>query len=59
MDDIDRLEQEGRSALAAPRRATSSRQARVAVLGRTRPLTLALRGVASLPPEERGPAGAA
>ena len=59
MDDIDRLEQEGRTALAGAATSDELEQARVAVLGRSAPITLALRGVASLDPAERGPRGAA
>ena len=57
MDDIDRLEQEGRSALAQATTSEELELARVAVLGRSAPVTLALRGVATLEPSERGPRG--
>ena len=57
MDDIDRLEQEGRSALAQAATSEELELARVAVLGRSAPVTLALRGVATLEPSERGPRG--
>ena len=59
MDDIERLEQEGRSALAQAATSDELELARVAVLGRSAPVTLALRGVATLEPSERGKAGAA
>ena len=59
MDDIERLEQEGRSALAQAATSDELELARVAVLGRSAPVTLALRGVATLEPSERGPRGAA
>jgi phenylalanyl-tRNA synthetase alpha chain len=58
MDDIDRLEEEGRRALASAATSDELEQARVAVLGRSAAVTLALRGVASLEPSERGPRGA-
>jgi phenylalanyl-tRNA synthetase alpha chain len=59
MDDIERLEQEGRKALSDATTSEQLESARVAVLGRSAPVTLALRGVASFEPSERGPRGAA
>jgi phenylalanyl-tRNA synthetase alpha chain len=59
MDEIERLEQDGRQAFAAAGTSEALEDARVAVLGRSAPLTLALRGVAALEPAERGPRGAA
>jgi phenylalanyl-tRNA synthetase alpha chain len=56
-EETDRLAGEGRAAVAAAGTTDEIEAARVAVLGRSAPLTLALRGVRDLPPEERGAAG--
>jgi phenylalanyl-tRNA synthetase alpha chain len=55
--DIDALARDGRAALDGASTPDELEAARVAVVGRSAPLVLALRSVGSLPPEERGPTG--
>ena len=55
--DIDALARDGRAALDSASTPDELEAARVAVVGRSAPLVLALRSVGSLPPEERGPTG--
>ncbi len=57
--DFERIAAEGREAIGRTATSAELEEARVAILGRSAPLTLALRGVGSLPPEERGAAGKA
>jgi phenylalanyl-tRNA synthetase alpha chain len=56
-EETDRLAEGARAAIAGAASVDELEAARVAVLGRSAPLTLALRGVGGLPPEDRGPAG--
>jgi phenylalanyl-tRNA synthetase alpha chain len=56
-EDLDRLLQAARTRIAAAARRSELEEARVALLGRSADLTLQLRGIASLPPEQRGPVG--
>jgi len=51
------LLREGRAAVEAAATSAELDDARVAVIGRSAPVVLALRGVGGLPPEERGPTG--
>jgi phenylalanyl-tRNA synthetase alpha chain len=57
--EIERIAAEGRAAIDGATTSALLEDARVGVLGRSAPLTLALRGVGALAPEERGPAGKA
>jgi len=56
---IDELEQEGSAAIAAAAGTAELEEARIAHLGRKAELPNLLRGVAQLPPEERGAVGRA
>jgi phenylalanyl-tRNA synthetase alpha chain len=56
-EDLDRLLQDARARIAAAARRTDVEEARVALLGRNSDLTQQLRGIATLPPEQRGPVG--
>jgi len=56
-EDLDRLLQDARARIAAAARRTDVEEARVALLGRNSDLTRQLRGIATLPPEQRGPVG--
>ena len=58
-EDLDRLLQDARARIAAAARRTDVEEARVALLGRNSDLTQQLRGIATLPPEQRGPVGKA
>ncbi len=55
--DPEELLAAGRRALDGASTTAALEEARVAVVGRSAPVVLALRGVGSLPPEERGPTG--
>lgn len=57
--EIDRIVAEGRAVIGAASSSAELEVARVDVLGRSAPLTLALRGIGTLEPAERGPAGKA
>jgi phenylalanyl-tRNA synthetase alpha chain len=57
-DVSEQLERDGREQIERASTAAELEDARVAVLGRSSALTGELRGLASLPPEERGPRGA-
>ncbi|MDX6378957.1 MAG: phenylalanyl-tRNA synthetase alpha chain [Gaiellaceae bacterium] len=56
-DDLDRLVQEARDRIGGASRRAALEEARVSLLGRNAELTQRLRGIAGLPPEERGPVG--
>src|SRR5215217_6361219 len=56
---IDQLRQEGEAAIAAATTSDALEQARVHHLGRRAELPQLLRGVAQLPPEQRGAVGKA
>jgi phenylalanyl-tRNA synthetase alpha chain len=56
-DDLDRLLQEARDRIGGASQRAALEEARVALLGRNSELTQRLRGIAGLPPEERGPVG--
>ena len=56
---IEELRAEGRAAIESAADAAALEQARVGYLGRKAELTTILRGIAELPPEERGPVGKA
>lgn len=56
---IDALQQEGEAAIAAATSTDALEQARIHFLGRRAELPNMLRGVAQLPPEQRGPVGKA
>src|SRR3954447_25295407 len=58
-DRIDELRSEGESAVAAATDSTALEDVRVHYLGRKAELPNLLRGVAQLPPEERGQVGRA
>ena len=58
MDEANVLEREGRSRLEAANDAAALEEARVAVLGRSSPLTVALRELAGLDPDVRRTRGA-
>jgi phenylalanyl-tRNA synthetase alpha chain len=58
-DRIEELRSEGESAVAAATDSTALEDVRVHYLGRKAELPNLLRGVAQLPPEERGPVGRA
>jgi len=58
MDTSERLRNEGREQLTRPTSSAELEEARVAVLGRSSPLTAALRELPSLAPEKRKAAGA-
>jgi phenylalanyl-tRNA synthetase alpha chain len=53
----DELLSAGRAAIEAAASVAELEQARIGIVGRSAPVVLALRGVGSLPPEERGPTG--
>jgi phenylalanyl-tRNA synthetase alpha chain len=55
--DPEGLLEDGRRAIEVAGSVAELEEARVAVVGRSAPVVLALRGVGSLPPEERGPTG--
>ena len=59
LDDIERLRSDAEAAIAAAETTDALEQARVAHLGRKAELPNLLRGVATLPPEERGAVGRA
>src|SRR5690349_11098954 len=59
MDTSERLCTEGRDQLTRPGTSAELEEARVAVLGRSSPLTTALRELPRLQPEDRKAAGAA
>ena len=56
---IEALRQEGETAIAAAETTDALEQARIQYLGRRAELPNMLRGVAQLPPEQRGPVGKA
>jgi phenylalanyl-tRNA synthetase alpha chain len=56
-EDLDRLLTDARTRIDAATRRTDLEEARVALLGRNSELTQQLRGIATLPPEQRGPVG--
>ncbi|HEX5146811.1 MAG TPA: phenylalanine--tRNA ligase subunit alpha, partial [Conexibacter sp.] len=56
---IDELRSEGEAAVAAAATSDALEQARIRFLGRRAELPQLLRGVATLPPEQRGPVGKA
>jgi phenylalanyl-tRNA synthetase alpha chain len=56
---IEALRQEGEAAIAAAETTDALEQARIQYLGRRAELPNMLRGVAQLPPEQRGPVGKA
>ncbi len=56
-DDLDRLLQEARERIGGASLRAALEEARVSLLGRNAELTQRLRGIATLPPEERGPVG--
>jgi phenylalanyl-tRNA synthetase alpha chain len=56
---IEALQQEGEAAIAAAATSDALEQARIQFLGRRAELPNMLRGVAQLPPEQRGPVGRA
>jgi len=56
---IEQLRQEGEAAIAAASTSEALEQARVRYLGRKAELPNLLRGIAQLPPEQRGPVGKA
>jgi phenylalanyl-tRNA synthetase alpha chain len=56
-EDLDRLLMDARARIDAASRRTDLEEARVALLGRSSELTQQLRGIATLPPEQRGPVG--
>ncbi len=58
-EDLERLLQEARARIERASLRASLEEARVALLGRNAELTQRLRGIASLPPEQRGPVGKA
>jgi phenylalanyl-tRNA synthetase alpha chain len=55
--DLDRLLEDARARIAAAARRSDLEDARVALLGRSSDLTQQLRGIATLPPDQRGPVG--
>src|SRR4051812_3066521 len=58
-EDLERLLQEARARIEHASLRSALEEARGAVLGRNAELTQRLRGIASLPPEQRGPVGKA
>jgi phenylalanyl-tRNA synthetase alpha chain len=56
-DDLERLLQEARDRIGGASTRAALEEARVSLLGRNAELTQRLRGIAGLPPEERGPVG--
>src|SRR5215203_2392035 len=58
-DRIDELQSQGTAAIAAAPDTSALEDARIAFLGRKAELPNLLRGVAQLPPEERGAVGRA
>jgi len=56
-EDLDRLLMDARTRIDAASRRTDLEEARVALLGRNSELTQQLRGIATLPPDQRGPVG--
>jgi phenylalanyl-tRNA synthetase alpha chain len=58
-EDLERLLQEARARIERASLRSALEEARVALLGRNAELTQRLRGIASLPPEQRGPVGKA
>src|SRR3954451_15037874 len=58
-EDLERLLQEARARIERASLRGALEEARVALLGRNAELTQRLRGIASLPPEQRGPVGKA
>src|ERR687895_1891778 len=57
MPDLDQLRSEAESAIGAAGSAAELEELRVRYLGRKSDLTVALRSIGELPPEQRGPAG--
>jgi phenylalanyl-tRNA synthetase alpha chain len=58
-EDLERLLQEARARIERASLRSALEEARVALLGRNAELTQRLRGIASLPPDQRGPVGKA
>ena len=56
-EDLDRLLQEARERIGGASLRAALEEARVSLLGRNAELTQRLRGIATLPPEQRGPVG--
>ena len=56
-DDLERLLHEARERIGGASLRAALEEARVSLLGRNAELTQRLRGIATLPPEERGPVG--
>ena len=59
LDRIEQIESEARAAIEAATGTAELEELRVKYLGRKAELTQILRGIAQLPPEERGPVGGA